>query len=153
MTRKGAAFFLFLLLALAATQAGAATPVTINLVGTWDTRVTDTTANASVYDNNRGLIKNVRLVMKITDQQGDFLKGTITASPPYGDNTPSTFTAVLVGNRIYGSDEGENAGAFFVGEYFKEGSVQKIMGHWQVLGPNNSTGKAIFKKTASTFLS
>jgi len=152
MKKSMALLALILVLAISHIQSLAApVPLSINLVGTWTTITSATTANAKAYTPS-GPVYNIRMTMKITDQQGDLFKGTMTIAPPYGKGTADPFTGALVGNKLRLTSNMTVAG----GEFFMDGATPKIEALWHAInsdftsgGPD--TGKALFKRTSTTF--
>ena len=135
------------LAALHIPAAAATVPMTINLTGTWTTITSATTANARAYSVSKGIFNNVRITMKIIDQQGDLLRATVTCAPPYGAGATDTLTGAIVGNMVHFS----GGGVLVTGEFFGDSGTQKMLFRWQTVGEDNAgggdTGKGLMKRT------
>jgi hypothetical protein len=123
----------------------------INLLGTWTTASGADSGNASAYTPG-GPVTDIRITMKITDQQGDLFTGNITFAPPYGNDNPDIFTGVLEGNKLYLT----SSMIILEGERFLDLTTHKINFRWHAMnaegmsgGPD--TGKGIFKRTSTKF--
>jgi hypothetical protein len=141
---------LILFLAVSAGQSFASSAV-INLVGIWTTASGDAAGNAAAYTPT-GPVANIRITMKITNQQGDLFAGNLTFEPPYGNNNPESFTGVLEGTKLHLTSNMVIA----EGERFLDQNLHKIIFHWHAMnaegmsgGPD--TGKGIFKRTSVQF--